>query len=497
MVQIQTEEIKRHIIEIIKELIDTPDDNAVFVEAVRNSLSRIVEKYTTKEYTFNISMEYFIGRAPSNCYDALASILEKDIVENDGLYDDGDNLDVAFAAYYALSLIFKKQNEYKKLEELASDKYNCLDCHPLRFEVKARYFKRIGEYEEALNNDDLAINILESMGVVNQAVGISYASTVCSILENSRTQLNEEVIERARKHIEDAIAINPQYPKYHFLKAKLLFYSIPRDASEEEIISIIKEAKDCIIKAEVALYGTHYGKSKFKTTEQKAYSEFKKRLGDTLERRKVPMFPQKNEELDQLKQEFLKSESQDFCVTSSALPPVPKLKTGDKYFFVCYSSRDFKSVYCDLIELYKHKVPFRYDEHLTHGIGWKEQIERYMSDSDCVGVVFYLSKNILSTHSVSEEIDLVTKYNKRHFCVNLEGNLAPSKILIQIIIDACASLDPEKYPLSGEVLRKYLNFFKDEEVFTCKFKNESDAGTAHLKSYIDDIQRSFPSIIIG
>ena len=497
MIQISSEEIKSYVIDIIKGILETPDDDAAFMEAVRYGLCCIIEKYTTKEYAFNLAIEYFVGRAPSNCYDVLKSIVEKEICEANCLYDDDNELNVAFAAYYALSLIYKKQGAHDKLHALVGDKYSMLDFHPLRFEVKSRYYKRIGEYEEALDNDDLAIQILENMGVVNQAVGISFASTVCIILEKSSSLLDGDICERAAKYIEDAIAINPSYPKYYFLKAKLLFYSMPRDASEEQIKSIVDEVNTCLRKAEVALFGSHHARGNFREREIKEYSEFKKRMKDTLERRKIPMFPKSHEELDELKSCILRSESQDACVSAYMLPPVPKLQTGDKYFFVCYSSRDFKSVYCDLIELYKHKVPFRYDERLTNGEDWKKQVEQYISDNDCVGVVFYLSQNILSTDSVSDEIKIVTNHNKKHFCVNLEGSLSPSKILIKILVEECASIPPEKYPFSGSTLRNYLNFFKDEEVFTHKFRSDQDEGVVHFKSFIDAIQKSFPAIIIG
>lgn len=495
LVPISPDEMKRFVIDILKGLIDTPDDNQAFVYAVRAGLNRIVKKYTTNEYAFNLSMEYFVGRAPSSCYDALDVILHTDLESAREFADDEDNLDVAFAAYYALSLIYKKQRSLGKLKDLLGEQYDVLDCYPLRYEVKARYYKRIGKYDEALHNDEMAIMILEDSGIVNPAVGISYASTVCNILENARQELGDDVIERARENIESAIAFNPNYPKYYFLKAKLLFYSLPRSAGDEEIQKTVHAVNESIKKAEVALFKMHNGQGKFKATEEKEYTDFKNRVQAILKRRNVPMFPKTAQELDALKECILAAESQDVCTSTAILPPVPDLQKGDRYFFVCYSSRDFRSVYCDLIELYKQHVPFRYDERLDNGRDWEKQVEQYISDPDCVGVVFYLSRNILATGAVCKEMDFVQKYQKRHFAVNLEDGLEPSKILIQIILEAY-SQTPPRYEVSESAMGKFLNFFPNAEVFTTKFRKNKDNGTEHIKAYINDIIKSFPTLIV-
>ncbi len=468
------------------------DEDALYV-AVYDGLRQITAEFTTYAYSFNLAMDIFIEAAFKN----FSDYLEKILVNMDMDDDDEAELDVEFAAYYALSLIFKKENNLEGLKRLLGDRYCMLKRYPLYYEVYSRYYKRIDDFRKALDNDKRAINILARRGVVNLAVCISFASTVCSMLEKNSDELHDDEIELAKQYIDDAISFNPDYPKYYFLKAKIVFYSALREGDIETLEAAGKQAKALIEQnADVALYEFYHDRNLFVQEEQAKYDAFKGKIEEIIKRKKSPRFVKSDEELDELKAYILQAESQDECVSSFKLPPVPALHPGDKYFFVCYSSKDFRSVYCDFIELYKHKVPFRYDERLTHGVGWKEQIELYVNTDDCVGVVFYLSKNVLSTGSVCEEMEITEQYGKKHFCVNLEGSKLPSRILSEILIDRYLQ-DPNNYALPGAQMKLFLNFFGDDEVFTHKFPEYYDEGTKHFDAYIDALETRFPQLVIG
>ena len=486
--------VKSFVKKMLSEIKVNKDDEGARIHSIRESLLLITQEFTTEKYTFNLAMDVFVEAAYKNLSECLVKIL----AEADFETEDDDERDIYFAAYYALSLIRKKQDDVAGLMELLDDKYASLSCYPLHYEVHSRYYKRVDKFSQALSCDKRAINILNRKNITNVALCISYASTVCTMLKRRDPSLSSDDIELAQKYIGAAIEFNPDYPKYYFLKAQLTFLSAVHAKSDAaDLVAAGKEAVRLIDEyADVILYELYHDRNVFVQKEREKYDEFKGYIDEIVKRKKSPRFIKSDEELDLLKEKILSAQSQDVCVSSAILPPLPVLHKDDKYFFICYSSRDFQSVYCDLIELYKRKVPFRYDERLKHGEDWKEQIKNGIRSENCAGVVFYLSKNVLSTNSVCKEIDITEENNRGHFCVNLEGSTLPSRILTDLIIERYLN-DPQNYAIPGDQMQQFLNFFSDDQVFTHKFKENGPDGTSHFDSFVDALLTKFPQIIIG
>lgn len=485
--------VKAFVSKTLSEININRDDEEARINAIRAGLGLITDEFGVEEYSFNLAMDVFVEAAYKN----LSDCLEKILGEADYSADDDRERNVIFATYYALSLIRKKQDDVKGLRELLDERYDDLRDFALHFEVHSRYYKRVDMFRDALSCDKRAINVLRRKSIVNVALCISYASTVCTMLKKKDTSLHSEDIDLAKNYIEAAIDFNPNYPKYYFLKAQLVFLSAMRGEGDLSLLEKAgREANELIDDADVLLYEIYHDRNVFVTRERAKYEEFKFFIEDIIDRKKTPRFPKTDEELDALKAKILEADSQDECVSSFILPPIPALHSGDKYFFICYSSRDFKSVYCDLIELYRRKVPFRYDERLTQGVGWQGQIENGIGSKDCEGVVFYLSKNVMATGSVCEEIEITRRFGKGHFCVNLEGSTTPSKMLTDLLIERYTQ-NPNNYYLPGDNMRTFLTFFLDNAVFTHKFRKNGDDGVAHFEAYIDALINKFPQMIIG
>lgn len=492
--QSMQDNVKAFVKRMLSEIKVNRDDEEARINSIREGLLLITREFTTEKYSFNLAMDVFVEAAYKNLSECLVKIL----AESD--FEDGDEevCDVCFAAYYALSLIRKKQDDVDGLRELLDEKYLAFSGYPLHYEVHSRYYKRVDDFKTALSCDKRAINILNRKSITNVALCISYASTVCTMLKKKDPSIHDEDVALAKKYIDAAIEFNPDYPKYYFLKAQLIFLHAVHSGGDLATIEAAgRSAVELIDEyADVILYEFYHDRNVFVEKERAKYDAFKNYIEEIIKRKKSPRFVKSNEELDALKEKILAAENQDVCVSSFILPPVPALHKDDKYFFICYSSKDFKSVYCDLIELYKSKVPFKYDERLTHGVGWQDQIARGIGSENCAGVVFYLSKNVLSTSSVTEEIGITEKYEKGHFCVNLEGSTLPSRILIDLLIERYQQ-DPVNYAIPGEQMKLFLNFFGDNQVFTHKFKENGPDGTNHFEAYIDALLTRFPQIIIG
>lgn len=111
--------------------------------------------------------------------------------------------------------------------------------------------------------------------------------------------------------------------------------------------------------------------------------------------------------------------------------PAYKPDGGKNYIFVSYSHRDYKDVYRDLAYFTynsEKRVRFWYDEGLPIGQNWGQAAEKFLADANCVGVVFYLSKNLLLSPSVYEEIKLVQKYKKPYVAVAADGTYSAGAI---------------------------------------------------------------------
>ena len=97
---------------------------------------------------------------------------------------------------------------------------------------------------------------------------------------------------------------------------------------------------------------------------------------------------------------------------------------SDNYVFISYSHRDFRSVYSDLAFFSynnKKRVRFWYDEGLPAGDDWFAVASERLRAPECVGVIFYLSENLLRSPSVLEEIELVKSLGKPYFTITLDS----------------------------------------------------------------------------
>lgn len=459
-------------------------------EAVRASLQCLVTDFGTKGYGFNLAIE----RYSEQFHDAIQPYLDGILLEF--MPDDpcGDppqaESDLAFAAYYAISLCCKKENDLKRLEQLidAHNEWTSIMNYPLAYEVLARYYKRTHDLPRALECDMQAIRFLKySEEKKNCAVGISYASTVCRMYENG-IDVTSTQWRLAREYIEDAIAFNPEYPKYYYLKGKLLYYSHRTERNIEIFEKVCEEALDYIDNA-MRLQSRQQGKHQSHTL-----SEYQKMIQDIesdLERRQqqvLPFQPMGSAELEAEIQKVLNSTTENYC-----RPKNPNLKPGQKFVFISYSHADYKSVYCDLLQLYARNICFRYDALLSAGKNWETEVHRYLCMEECVGVIFYISKNTPFSEAVERECNLLKNQDESrfYFSVNLETEL-PTKILMNCIADYINN-KPEGKTITASRIINFLQTFHDDIKYIPKPPEHCD-GIMHIPSLIEELTDRDPEL---
>ncbi len=160
--------------------------------------------------------------------------------------------------------------------------------------------------------------------------------------------------------------------------------------------------------------------------------------------------------------------------------------------FVSYSHKDYKAVYCDLIEFQRAGVRYWYDRGLPAGKDWNKVVEEKIKSPLCSGVVFYLSRNLFLSRSVLREIEYTMGEhqngytNKDYFCVNLAG-VQPSIILIQII----QSYGQDELTMLGidtNHISKIASAFKDEATYISKPR---EGYCDHIKTVVEQFTAQF------
>lgn len=103
--------------------------------------------------------------------------------------------------------------------------------------------------------------------------------------------------------------------------------------------------------------------------------------------------------------------------------PSYALDGGKNYIFISYSHKDFAKVYRDLSSFLYNSyktVRFWYDEGLPVGKNWANEAKRYIENPNCVGAIFYISENMLTSPSVLKEIEMIEKSGKPYVAISLE-----------------------------------------------------------------------------
>lgn len=128
--------------------------------------------------------------------------------------------------------------------------------------------------------------------------------------------------------------------------------------------------------------------------------------------------------------------------------PLPQIEENQNFIFISYSHKDYKEVYADLADMYEAGVRFWYDKGLSAGKKWNTEVQEKLLNANCVGVIFFMSKNLFLSQSAIHEIELVCSLSSdkednsnnkiNYFSVNLSDKL-PIQILSETMQDSLAN----------------------------------------------------------
>ena len=474
------------------------------IEALRALLDRMVGELGVYDYSFSYTAQRFASRKVEDCIEELREIYREDchapFYEGDSRTPGRVRLR-AFAAFFLLVtyyIHFKMQKEADELmEEQGYDREIAFQDMPLYFDLVSRFGKRsndISETREALYQERKAIDMLEKRGCQNVAVNCSFASTVSIMLQRSWRVSNSDA-KKAVSLINEAIAYNPDYAKYHYIRAKLRFYlEAEKLAGRPRLESLLIAKKECM---------------EAYNCENSYRVDYHHRVGDYMR-----FLEQIDCEIDQLEEELTDQESNSAdspealealrkailassCEAELTQRP-PANAYGGRYVFICYSRADYKLVYSDLLEMAARRIPFLYDQDtVLPGYDWDEAVAKRIQDPNCAGIIFYLGASAVLSEPLDKEVQVVLEKAERQgvlpsellFTVNLtEKNEKPSEMLIHAIRD-CTKTELRKAHLDSERIVRFLSTFTDNGDFIRRGDRPEDLR--HMKRVEDTIRKKF------
>lgn len=161
--------------------------------------------------------------------------------------------------------------------------------------------------------------------------------------------------------------------------------------------------------------------------------------------------------------------------------PAYKVKDGKNYIFISYSHLDYKEVYKDLAAFSynpQRRVRFWYDEGLPVGHDWEKVAGNIIKNPHCIGVLFYLSKNLLLSPSVFKEIEYVKEVGKPYFTIALDSESYSARKIFD-------DLKGSELRSVRECQDKLEDFFPDNNTALISY------GKVNVLSRIDKIAEEF------
>lgn len=533
------------------------------VKTVKQFLKAIAMRVGCNDYLFTLGITELDERFGKSIVPQLWEILDIYCA-----YSEEINLDIsrddAFSAFYCLVHHYYRQFDTENLKRLLMPKEDLIEKfrdsgktavelldfkavsdsaynkffteYPLIFELLARYYSVLGDYNVQLKMAKTALKKLSATKSKtfhykneeayiqqgkNYGIGISCAGAVCSILENNYLYgvlsmtpehgyndrgpilksaamrklstdgadissafdfIGGESVYQSESYIDDAMnfaanVLGSDYPKYHYLKAKIKFYS--------------------------AVLSNYFGggrrlddKSEIEAEIEKAIELEESRASHDIEKRTYAYYCLKdyvNGYIDSNLDRKYHKDRKDIIsalnlqkLNDKAYPALNENISGD-YVFVSYASSNFKPVYCDLLEMERKGINYWYDRGTRVGVDWKKIVRQRIKG--CSVVLYYMSAQSVASSAVMDELNYILQLNKPVICINLCGNNVTSKTLISIInggSEAVKSFTSDTFKTVCTACPDYIVMLQ---------RDRDPLNVYHIKKLRADLFKTFPNAI--
>ena len=365
----------------------------------------------TREYEVKITE--FAG---TNCEEKDAKIIEK-------LIDSSRREDVAYAAFYCMTVIHRRNKNFNQLKQLF-DKYEKRFGNRISYDHLKILFliesDSMYDYNDILRRSLInARNMGENAGYIH-----AFADVFVTICERCEAPARDFFIKtwynKALDAVNKAIELDPSYAKYYCTKARIV------------------TLKNCFAEALKLI-------SKATSEENANRKDYPLRISNYQFYNMYILLRQSNYNLEQLlagSSGASKAEEEKNKLTKNA----PRAFTGKSpYTFVSYAHKDAPNVYNIIGKLSADGYNVWYDEGLTPGEEfWEELAQRIIN---CRCVLLFLSSDSVDSGFVRREINFALEEKKPIISVFLDGvTLSPGmriqlNVLQNLSLLQCKSVD--------------------------------------------------------
>lgn|GEM_PF-1283585 len=130
--------------------------------------------------------------------------------------------------------------------------------------------------------------------------------------------------------------------------------------------------------------------------------------------------------------------------------PFSAYQGGDRYVFVCYAHGDADSVYPEIAWLNDYGVNVWYDEGISPGHEWREELATAIQG--CERVLFFVSPNSVDSEHCRRELNFAQEENRQVVAIHLEPTEVPAGLRLGLNNRQAIF----KHELSDEEYRKRL-----------------------------------------
>ncbi|MBE7086980.1 MAG: hypothetical protein E7369_01610 [Clostridiales bacterium] len=491
----------------------------------------ISQKHSLDSYAFILLLTKLEEAFGEDALDIVQNILDN-YVENNNLFSY--KKEIGFCAFYYISIFYARNNEVVALKDHLEKYYKLFEDFTLLYELFGRFCETNKDYARQYYFSKIAVQKLKERygadfpkhenpalyvsGVCGGVAiaeycfleGIIYKETNVDaekpleespqkLIDSSLNKTNygagrykydnsffdDGLFDKMHADIDRVIAFNPDYPKYYFLKAQVLFFN---QLYENNMVSqeVVDEVQVLIDKAKSLVSE----KNKNRRVLIERYDRFNYVV------KSCPIDSDAWQKTQGFAYEVAKSKIVRSLDPKEVQPVVYDKKSNAPYAFVSYSSKDYKSVYCDLLEFKRAGIYCVYDNDMTvynsksdsEKQKWYIAVENKIRKSSCV--ICYLSANYLVSEPVLLELKLIEKYNKPVVTIDLDGDYRISSLIKRVSRDSVLS-----QKITSNTMQQFTKRFDDDNNVIARVKDPFIAN--HVNQVRERVYSLCPNVVNG
>lgn len=217
-----TSKVIEYCSKINPQLQDDVEVKNVKVNDIIDQLIQYLKELNIDSYEFT----YGANEAAQNLSSNVCKVLLEKIEDFSNQEEQDNERDKAFIVYYLVAYIYRLHDAESLSGFLEKYENFFLKHYALTYQIRGRELRAKGKLEDAIQNDKLALKMLNKKGIENIGIKVTHAASIAMALECGIKGIEQSEIENSIDDVNQAIQMNRIYPRYYYLIAKIKLYKI-------------------------------------------------------------------------------------------------------------------------------------------------------------------------------------------------------------------------------------------------------------------------------